>query len=89
MRLFRRWRGGIFSRGDQFTARDGRTALMCACEKGDIDCVRLLVENGADVNAKAVSAARCVSGDAVASETDSAACWAAEDPQSQMSFGIG
>ena len=56
MRLFRRWRGGIFSRGDQFTARDGMTALMYPCEKGDIECARLLVEKGADMNAQNKSA---------------------------------
>ena len=61
VRLFRRWRGGIFSRGDQFTARYGVTALMFACEKGDIECARLLVEKGADVNTKDLrSAASCV-----------------------------
>ena len=89
MRLFRRWRGGIFSRGDQFTARYGVTALMFACEKGDIECARLLVEKGADVNAKGTSAASCVSGDAVAFDPDSASCWAAADPQSWLSLGIG
>ena len=89
MRLFRRGRGGIFSRGDQFTARDGMTALMAACEKGDIECARLLVEKGADVNAKAESAASCVSGDAVAFDPDSASCWAAADPHSRVSLGIG
>ena len=89
MRLFRCGRAEIFSRGGKLTARDGRTALMCACGEGDIECVRLLVEKGADVNAKAESAASCVSGDAVASDPDSASCWAAADPQSRVSLGIG
>ena len=92
MRLFRRWRGGIFSRGDQFTARDGRTALMCACAKGDIEWAQLLVEEGADVNMGAKewsSFSSCVSCDAVASDPDSASCWAWADPQSRVSFGIG
>ena len=90
MRLFRRGRAGIFSRGGKLTARDGWTALMYACEKGDIECARLLVEKGADVNAKAKSAASCVfSGDAVASDPDSALHWAAADPQSRVSLGIG
>ena len=89
MRLFRLGRAGIFSRGGKLTARYGRTALMYACEEGHIECARLLVEKGADVNAKARSAASCVSGDAVASDPDSASCWAAADPQSLMSLGIG
>lgn len=29
-------------------SQDGRTALICAAEKGHADCVRLLVEGGAD-----------------------------------------
>ena len=29
---------------------------MCACEKGDIECARLLVEKGADMNAQTQSA---------------------------------
>ena len=89
VRLFRRWRGGIFSREDKLTARRGWTALLSACEKGDIECARLLVEKGADVNAKVESAASCVSGDAVASDPDSAFCLAAADPQSRVSLGIG
>ena len=60
MRLFRSGPVGIFSRGGKLIARDGMTALMAACGEGDIDCARLLVENGADVNAKAASAASCV-----------------------------
>ena len=61
MRLFRRGRAGIFSRGGKLTARDGWTALMYACEKGDVECAGLVVENGADVNAKDTSsAASCV-----------------------------
>jgi hypothetical protein len=30
----------------------GRTALMCAAERGKMDCVRVLVELGADIEAK-------------------------------------
>ena len=89
MHLFRRGRGGIFSRGDQFTARDGMTALMYPCEKGDIECARLLVEKGADVNAKDESAAHYVCGDAVASDPDSASCLASADPHNRVSLGIG
>ena len=90
MRVFRRERAGIFSRGGKLTARDGQTALMYACEEGHIECARLLVEKGADVNAKAKSAASCVfSGDAAASDPDSALHWAAADPQSRVSLGIG
>ena len=62
MRLFRLGRAGIFSRGGKLTARDGRTALMYACEKGDVEFTRLLVEKGADVNAKGKCAASCVFG---------------------------
>ena len=36
-----------------------------------------------------VAAARCVSGDAVASDPDSASCRAAADPQSRAILGIG
>ena len=60
MRLFRLGRAGIFSRGGKLTARDGRTALMYACEGGHIECARLLVEKGADLNAKDKCAASCV-----------------------------
>ena len=56
MRLFRRGRAAIFSRGGKLTARDGMTALMYPCEKGDIECARLLVEKGADMNAQNKSA---------------------------------
>ena len=63
---------------------------MYACEKGDVEFARLLVEKGADVEAKTKSAASCVfSGDAVASDPDSAFCLAAADPQSRVSLGIG
>ena len=62
---------------------------MHACEKGHIECARLLVEKGADVNAKAWSAAHYVCGDAVASDPDSAFCLAAANPQSRVSLGIG
>ena len=90
MRVFRRGRAGIFSRGGKLTARSGWTALMYACEGGHIECARLLVEKGADVNAKNWFAASCVfSGDAVASDPDSALHWAAADPQSRVSLGIG
>ena len=91
MRVFRRERAGIFSRGGKLTARSGWTALMYACEKGRIECARLLLENGADVEAKCPRfAASCVfSGDAVASDPDSALHWAAADPQSRVSLGIG
>ena len=38
------------------TARYGETALMLACAKGHIEAARLLVDNGADVNAQDTSA---------------------------------
>ena len=57
MRLFRCGRAGIFSRGGKLTARDGWTALIHACEKGDVEFARLVVEKGADVNAKSECAA--------------------------------
>ena len=67
MRLFRRGRGGIFSRGgkpiaryDRRAANAGVTALMCACEEGDIELARLLVEKGADVDEKDECATSCV-----------------------------
>jgi ankyrin repeat protein len=34
------------------TTQGGETALICAAYEGHIDCVRLLVEAGADKNAK-------------------------------------
>jgi hypothetical protein len=40
--------GGPFETRTQ----DGRTALMCASESGQTDCVRLLLDAGADMNAK-------------------------------------
>ena len=60
MRLFRLGRAGIFSRGGKLTARLGRTALMDACEKGHIECARLLMDKGADVDQKDECAASCV-----------------------------
>ena len=60
VRVFRRGRAGIFSRGGKLTARDGRTALRLACEKGDLEFARLLVEKGADVDEKDKCAASCV-----------------------------
>ncbi len=33
-------------------AQGGRTALMCAAEKRHMDCVRLLLDAGADTNVK-------------------------------------
>ena len=33
----------------------GKTALIWACENGHIECIRCLVENGADLEAKNVS----------------------------------
>ena len=89
VRLFRLGRAGIFSRGGKLTARDGWTALKHACKKGDVECARFLVEKGADVDAKDKCAASCVSGDAVASDPDCAFCFAAADPQSRVSLGIG
>ena len=53
-------RSGILSRGGKLTVRLGKTALMFACEKGDIEAARLLVEKGADVNAQTKSAANRV-----------------------------
>ena len=83
--------GGLDSSREEakLTGRYGRTALILACGKGHVEAARLLVEKGADVNAKAESAAHYVWGDAVASDPDSASCWAAADPQSRLSFGIG
>ena len=34
-----------------FETQFGRTALICAAAEGHIDCVRLLVESGADAKA--------------------------------------
>ena len=67
-------RGGIVSREEaERTARSGYTALMRACEKGHIEAARLLVDKGADLNAKEnESAWTCVSDDAAASEVGSA-----------------
>ena len=59
MHLFCSRRAGIFSRGGKLTARDGRTALMYACEKGHIEAARLLVDKGADVNVQNKSAWTC------------------------------
>ena len=33
-------------------AQDGQTALMCAAMEGHADCARLLLDAGADKNAK-------------------------------------
>ena len=49
-------------------ARSGHTALILACRNGHIEFARLLVEKGADVNARDESAANCACGDAVASD---------------------
>ena len=47
------WAGWTrLARRQNFTARYGRTALMWACEKGHIEAARLLVDKGADLNAK-------------------------------------
>ena len=64
---------------------------MRACGRDDIECARLLLEKGADVEPKCPRfAASCVfSGDAVASDPDSALHCAAADPQSRVSLGIG
>ena len=32
--------------------QNGDTALLLACQEGHIECVRYLVENGADIEAK-------------------------------------
>jgi ankyrin repeat protein len=32
-------------------SQDGRTALMSACEEGRIDCLRVLLQGGADTEA--------------------------------------
>ena len=34
------------------TIQDGNTPLHCACSKGKIDCVKLLLSNGADPTIK-------------------------------------
>ena len=34
--------------------KDGWTALMCACEKGQVKCAKLLLEHGVVVNAKEI-----------------------------------
>ena len=54
------WRAGIFSRGCKLTGSYRRTALMEACENGHIEAARLLVEKGADIDAKSKSAATIV-----------------------------
>ena len=63
---------------------------MRACEKGHTEIVRLLVEKGADVEARDESAVKFLFiGDAVASTLVSAFLVVAPDPQSRVSFGIG
>ena len=42
------------------TARNGWTALMWACENGHIEAARLLMEKGANIDAKDRSAATIV-----------------------------
>ena len=37
--------------GTLMRTQDGRTALICAALKGHTDCVRLLLDAGADTNA--------------------------------------
>ncbi len=41
-----------FRRIVQYTVQDGRTALMCAADIGYADCVRMLLDAGADKEAK-------------------------------------
>ena len=54
-------RAGAVSREEaERTARSGRTALICACANGHIEAARLLVEKGADLDAKDESAATIV-----------------------------
>ena len=52
------WHGGVGG-GHTFwrhigrrRAQNGRTALMCSAEKGHADCMRLLLDAGADKEAK-------------------------------------
>ena len=40
-------------------SQNGHTALMCAAESGHVDCARLLLDAGADMNAKDVVRACC------------------------------
>ena len=82
-------RAGLVSRGGKRTARSGYTALISACAYGHTEAARLLVEKGADLEAQITSAGNCVSGDAVASDPDSAFGWLAPDSQSRVSLGIG
>ena len=50
--------GGLdSSREEASSARFGWTSLMLACEKGHVEIVRLLVEKGADLEARSKSAA--------------------------------
>ena len=55
------WAGWTrLARRQNFTARSGETALTLACENGHIEAARLLVEKGADIDAKVESAATIV-----------------------------
>ena len=46
----------LLERGADINSKDpsdGRTALMCACDKGMVDVAKLLIERGTGVNLKA------------------------------------
>jgi hypothetical protein len=49
--LFVRWRWRCV-RGGKFVYQIGWTALMCAAERGYIDCIRLLIDAGAETETK-------------------------------------
>ena len=47
---WRWWLRGIG--GGEFDSQDGNTALILAAEQGHADCLRLLIDAGADKDAK-------------------------------------
>jgi hypothetical protein len=44
--------GGIFENGGEFESQDSYSVLVCSASEGHAECVRLLIDAGADKDAK-------------------------------------